>query len=241
MPSGLTLGGDNVFPDFNTLNTRQYPNDNEIGIVTSTNIDIKINGQRVGLMQSFSRQESREVQRIMEIGSEGLVQLVPQNYQGGTLECEALAVYGRLFFRAIKIKDYGAPQSYIANYNPVGMLVQNRIPITVEVTTRGRRFGQGGIDAPKMSMLKETFYGCFLTSYSKSVSANDITVAERISIAYANCRVEQLTTARIGGSYESIDESELRRRLGVSPEQSWTDDIPTDLGFTLSSDGFSQS
>lgn len=191
-PPGITTGTSGAF---NTLNTRQYPDEKEIGIVTSTNIQIKINGQPIGLIQSLRRDESRDVQRVMEIGTEGLVQLVPQNYQGGTLSVDALAVYGRLFFRAIRMKDWGAPQSFIANYNPVGMLVQNRIPFTVEVLTRGRNHNKG---PGSLGQIREIFHGCFLTQYGKTVQISDVTVTETVQIAYARVVVTDEKTSANG-------------------------------------------
>lgn len=165
----------------NTLNTRQYASDDPLKIVTSTNVDIELNGRKVGLIQSFQRQERRDTTPVSEIGTEGIVQLIPNNYQGGTLQVEHLRIYGRLFFETIGIYDLGAPQSFIANFNPVAHLGQQRLPFAVKVSVRGAAKEDPSIINRR---LVEVYHGCWLEDYSYSVRNGEITVSESAAIRY---------------------------------------------------------
>lgn len=165
----------------NTLNTRQYASDDPLKIVTSTNIDIEINGRKIGLIQSFSRNEGRDVTPVSEIGTEGLVQLVPNNYQGGTLSVDHFRIYGRLMFETLGLYDLGAPQSFIANFNPIAHLAQQRLPFSVKVTVRGAAKEDPSIINRR---IVEVYHGCWLTSYSYDVSSGNITVSEKAEIKY---------------------------------------------------------
>ena len=59
----------------------------------STNISVYANEQRVGFIQDLSPSESRTITPIQELGTEGVVQMVASNTNGGTLSCSRVAVY----------------------------------------------------------------------------------------------------------------------------------------------------
>lgn len=177
---------DPVTYKYNTLNTRQYASDEPLKILTSTNIELEINGQRIGLIQSFSRNEQRDVTAIFEIGTEGAVQLIPNNYSGGSIRASHFRIYGRLLFETLKLYDLGAPQSFIANFNPVAHLAQQRLPFSIKVTARGAAKNDPSLINRR---IQEVYHGCWITSYGYNVTSNDITVSEEVDIRYTWCEV----------------------------------------------------
>ena len=72
--------------------------------VTSTNIRIKANDITIGMIQSFSVSENRDVTKVQSVGIEGVTQAVPQNYKGGTIQATRVAMYGSRFYDAFKME-----------------------------------------------------------------------------------------------------------------------------------------
>ena len=73
--------------DIRTANNTMKPVssfDNSLA-TTSTNIFVYSNGCIVGMIQSFNISEQRQVNKLQAIGWEGVVQAVPGNTNGGTL------------------------------------------------------------------------------------------------------------------------------------------------------------
>lgn len=167
--------------DINTLNTRQYASDAPLKIATSTNIDIEFNGKKVGLIQSFRKDEKRNNTKVSEIGTEGLVQIIPNNYEGGSLSVDHLRIYGRTFLETMGIYDLGAPRTFIANFNPVAHLGQQRLPFAVRVTLRGAAKNNS---SEINRRIVEVYHGCWLTDNSYTVTNGEITIKESANLDY---------------------------------------------------------
>ncbi len=73
----------------------------------STNISVYANEQRVGFIQDLSPSESRTITPIQELGTEGVVQMVASNTNGGTLSCSRVAVYNSSLFNALGLTGKG--------------------------------------------------------------------------------------------------------------------------------------
>ena len=88
----------------------------------STNVSVYVNGERVGFMQDLSPSESRTITPIQELGTEGVVQMVAANTNGGTLSCSRFAVYNANLFNALGLTGTGkfmpSPTSNDSDYYP---------------------------------------------------------------------------------------------------------------------------
>ena len=92
---------------------------------TSTNIFIFAGGTAVGMIQTFTVTENRPLTKLQAIGWEGVVQNVPGNTDGGTLNVTRLALYESSMWNALGMTTSGK------SYNPLGTKVHNS---TVDVT-----------------------------------------------------------------------------------------------------------
>ena len=162
--------------------------------ITSTNIEVFANGMRVGFVQSFSPSESRPIIKVQELGTEGVVQSVPSNTQGGQLSIARFAVYNGNLFNAIGGTTTGkfmdADLSYSNNHNrgehgifsnPFKTLKDQRVPLEFKVKTI---MPTGTSDVPQYYV--ETYLDCWLSSYSRTIAANTITITENATVQYSD-------------------------------------------------------
>lgn len=155
------------------------PNDNGM-LVTSTNV--KINGiapngtkTMIGMIQSFSVSETRNVTKLQSIGIEGVTQAVPENYKGGTINAQRVALYGKRLYDVFRMEEYSGEDGDVFK-----TLKQQRFPFEVVYETRrkGNEDGDGAI-------YTETYIDCWISSYKKNYQTSNITISEQVTIAYA--------------------------------------------------------
>ena len=148
--------------------------------VTSTNIRIKAaNGVTIGMIQSFSVSENKDVTKVQSIGIEGVTQAVPQNYKGGTIQATRVALYGSRFYDAFKMEEYMGEQ--YREYNVFKTLKDQRLPFEIRVEQSMTNGGENG------RQYTETYIDCWISSYKKNYTTSNVTVSESVSIAYADC------------------------------------------------------
>ena len=147
--------------------------------VTSTNIRIKANDITIGMIQSFSVSENRDVTKVQSIGIEGVTQAVPQNYKGGTIQATRVAMYGSRFYDAFKMEQYMGQQ--YEGYNVFKTLKDQRLPFEIRVDQSMTNGGENG------KQYTETYIDCWISSYKKNYSVSNITISESVSIAYGDC------------------------------------------------------
>ena len=147
--------------------------------VTSTNIRIKAaNGVTIGMIQSFSVSENKDVTKVQSIGIEGVTQAVPQNYKGGTIQATRVALYGSRFYDAFKMEEYMGEQ--YREYNVFKTLKDQRLPFEIRVEQSMTNGGENG------RQYTETYIDCWISSYKKNYTTSNVTVSESVSIAYAD-------------------------------------------------------
>lgn len=144
--------------------------------ITSTNISIFCNDMKVGFVQSFSPQETRTITPIQELGTEGVVQMVAGNTNGGTISVSRFAIYNSNLFNALGI----TPTGKSVTQNPFKTLKDQRVPFEIQVKTNK---ADGSYDV-------ETYIDCWLTNYSKTIAAQTITINETCSISYSDVKYE---------------------------------------------------
>ena len=182
-----------------TMNTQRASGMPEIGdsgaklAVTSTNISAYANDMKIGFVQSLTPSESRTITKVQELGSEGAVQSVPGNTNGGQLSISRFAVYNASLWNALGLThngEFAKPVDQIyndsskrqdsGNYgNPFKTLKDQRVPIEFKVKTKIP-------NSADEAYYIETYVDCWLSSYSKSYSVGTITVAEAATIQYAD-------------------------------------------------------
>ena len=165
-------------PDLD-LTQIKTPNDNGM-LVTSTNV--KINGidpsgkkVMIGMIQSFSVSETRNVTKLQSIGIEGVTQAVPENYKGGTINAQRVALYGKRLYDVFRMEDYSGEDGDVFK-----TLKQHRFPFEIVYETRrdGNKDGDGAV-------YTETYIDCWISSYKKNYQTSNITISEQVTIAYA--------------------------------------------------------
>lgn len=85
----------------------------------STNIFIYSNQAIVGMLQSFSVSEQRQINKLQAIGWEGVVQAVPSNTRGGSLSVTRIALYDSTLYSALGLTTYAKP------HNKLGSKIHN--------------------------------------------------------------------------------------------------------------------
>ena len=147
--------------------------------VTSTNIRIKANDITIGMIQSFSVSENRDVTKVQSIGIEGVTQAVPQNYKGGTIQATRVAMYGSRFYDAFKMEQYMGQQ--YEGYNVFKTLKDQRLPFEIRVDQTMTNGGENG------KQYTETYIDCWISSYKKNYTVSNVTISESVSIMYEAC------------------------------------------------------
>lgn len=174
---------------------------------TSTNIFIYSNGSIVGMIQSFTINENRNVTKLQAIGYEGVVQAVPGNTNGGTLSVSRIALYQSNLWGALGLTtsgktynptgskvhtgsdeafghnkdtlDYNKDDTYKVASNMVFKTLRDqRVPLEIQVKTKASGSGN--------EFVIDRYVDCWLQSYSKAYTVGNITVSEQATISYAD-------------------------------------------------------
>ena len=191
-----------------TMNTQRASGMPEIGdnggslAIASTNISVYANGMQVGFVQSLTPSESRNIVKVQELGTEGVVQSVPSNTNGGQLAIARFAVYNATLFNAIGLTPTGQfvprDQQISGNSaalnpatntygNPFKTLKDQRVPLEFMVKTR--------LPAQATeTYYVETYIDCWLASYSKTIAAQTITVSESATIQYSDVNSQYISS-----------------------------------------------
>ncbi len=182
------------------LNTQRATGMPEVGNnsaalpVTSTNIQVFCNNMRIGFVQSFNPSERRAITKVQELGTEGVVQSVPGNTDGGTISMSRFAVYNAMLFNALGMTPtgqftqfdqhiYEAANKYQPDSNTLGnpfkTLKDQRVPLELQVKTVMP-------DDQNTTYYIETYIDCWVQQYSRTMQSNVITVTEQATISYAD-------------------------------------------------------
>lgn len=181
--------------------------------ITTTNIEVWSNGVKVGFIQSASPSESRNIVKVQELGTEGVVQAVPGNTTGGQLSLSRFALYNSNIFSALGLTPsgiYGTPAEKYGDYtkdkdaaynvgkNPFKTLKDQRAPIEIKMKTR-LPLDYYGASAGGEKWYEETYVDCWLASYSKTIASNTITITEQATIQYSDVIVNAPVVDRKDG------------------------------------------
>ncbi len=189
--------GSNTNTGLNTQRASGMPDVGNTGgklAVTTTNIEVYANGMKIGFVQSLTPSETRNIVKVQELGTEGVVQSVPSNTQGGQLSITRFAVYNGNLYNAVGatktgqyINSNASPamipgsatsmdETYRTYGNPFKTLKDQRVPLEFQVKTK----------MPDGKYFIENYVDCWLASYSKTIAANTITITESATIQYSD-------------------------------------------------------
>jgi len=167
----------------------------------STQIIVYVNGEPVGAIQSFQETQNRPLKRIGEVGTDGVIELVPN--QQTTINLSVT----RIVFDGLSL-----PEAFARGFRNIHA---QRIPFSIVVIDKFT-----GDD--KRSVVT-TYHNCFFTSLTKTYQSSDYVISET-----AQVHAEYMTSERankavsesqgVGGSREignrQVDRRELRSDRG---------------------------
>jgi len=158
------------FPNTNSSITRGT-GDNEGGRTSSglsTQIIIKINGNPVGAMQNFTVTQARSIGQVTEIGTDGIVELVPN--QATTYNISA----NRLVFDHLRL-----PEAFSRGFR---FIAAQRIPFDIDVmdVSRATPDVNGGYSPEEVTTMK--FVNCWFSNYSTPYQSDNYLITETSTI-----------------------------------------------------------
>lgn len=168
----------------------------------STQIIIMVNNEPVGAIQDFTITQRRSNKRIGEVGTDGTIEIVPNQRADITLSVNRIAFDG-----------LSLPEGFSRGYRTIQ---SQRISFDIVVIDQ---FSGTGDDA-----IITTFHNCWFNNLGKSYKADDYTIVEQ-----ANIDVEYMSEIRggealalsqgVGGARQiagiQIDEAELQASSGA--------------------------
>ena len=131
----------------------------------STQILITVNGEPVGAVQQFSINQNRPLKPIQEIGTDGIIEIVPSGAATFSLTCN------RIVFDGLSIPE-AMSRSWVH-------IQAQRIPFDIIAIDKFTGSGEGADDTDSVVT---TFHNCWFKSIAKSYNANDYIITENASL-----------------------------------------------------------
>jgi hypothetical protein len=138
----------------------------------STQIIVYVNTEPVGAIQSFQETQARANKRISEVGTDGVIEIVPQSPAQVTLTVQ------RIVFDGLSL-----PESFSRGFKNIH---SQRIPFDIVVIDKFT--GGGDNDA-----VVTTYHNCWFSNLSKTFQVSDYTIVEN-----ANIDCEYVSSRRAG-------------------------------------------
>jgi hypothetical protein len=158
--------------------------------VTSTNISISVNGENVGFIQSANPSESRNITKVQELGTEGIVQSVPGNTNGGQIAVTRLALYKQNLYTALQLPLFTGLSAFKT-------LKDQRLPFEISMITKyySPINPYGAVDKStdpgfQIQEYREIYLDCWLSNYSKTITTSAITITESATVQYSDMTAE---------------------------------------------------
>ena len=126
----------------------------------STQVVIYVNGEPVGAIQSFQETQSRSNKSISEVGTDGIIELVPQSPAKFTLQVN------RIVFDGLSL-----PESFARGFKNIHA---QRIPFDIVVIDK--------FTGVEDDAVVTTYHNCWFNNLSKTYQTSDYTIAESAGI-----------------------------------------------------------
>jgi hypothetical protein len=160
----------------------------------STQIVVYVNNQPVGAIQDFQERQQRSIKKITEVGTDGIIESVPQS-----------ATTISLTVRRIVFDGLSLPESMARGFRNIHA---QRIPFDIVVIDRFTGTEEEG------GAIVTTYHNCWFESLGKSYTTGDYTITED-----ANLSVEAISTERNGAPIASSQGVGGGRDLGSEGRQ----------------------
>jgi hypothetical protein len=153
-----------------------YPNsgsilDSKTRTGLSTQIIIMVDNEPVGAVQRFSASQNRPTKTITEIGTDGVIEIVPSGPTSVSLTLE------RIVFDGLSL-----PEAFSRGFRNIAA---QRISFDIVVIDQYTGTGEDAVIT--------TYHGCWFKSMERSFSAGDYVLSEN-----ASCDCEYVSTVRAG-------------------------------------------
>jgi hypothetical protein len=153
-----------------------YPNsgstlDGTTRTALSTQVIIMVNNEPVGAIQSFQETQNRTNKRVAEVGTDGVIEIVPQSFATVTL------AVNRIVFDGLSL-----PEAFSRGFQNIHA---QRISFDIVVIDQYTGTGDDAVIT--------TYHGCWFSNLSKTFSVQDYTIAQS-----GNIDVEYVSTVRAG-------------------------------------------
>ena len=161
----------------------------------STQIVVMVNGQPVGAIQSFGQTQQRSTRPITEVGTDGVIEIVPSSATQISLSIQ------RIMFDGLSL-----PEAFSRGF--VNIAAQ-RMPFDIVVIDRSN---QDPSDAIGTGSERVTVYkNCWFTNLAKTFSSQDYIVSETASV-----RCETVYTFKADDNSAVANNQDLREfNLGI--------------------------
>jgi hypothetical protein len=138
----------------------------------STQIVVYVEGEPVGAIQSFNESQNRSVKPISEVGTDGVIELVPNQ------PAKISLTINRIVFDGLSL-----PEAFSRGYRNIHA---QRIPFDIVVIDKFTGDGDNAVVT--------TYHNCFFTQLGKNYTVNDYTIQESASVT-----AEFMSSTRAGG------------------------------------------
>ena len=132
----------------------------------STQIIVMVNNEPVGAIQKFAESQSRSVERITEVGTDGTIEIVPKSAAEFSISVDRIAYDGLSVTEAFS-RGFRNIQS-------------QRIPFDIIVIDQYTGTGNDAVIT--------TYQNCWFTSIDKTYSSDDFIITEGVKIEVENIR-----------------------------------------------------
>ena len=169
-------------------NTGSEVGQNKTNSGLSTQIIIKVGTNAVGALQRFDVRQNRPLYRVKEIGTDGVIEIVPQS----ATEFEITA--SRVVFDQLRL-----PESLSRGFRFINA---QRVPFDIEVydisSVSPPNTAISNVNASGIVVM--TYQNCWFTSYSTPYAADNYIITEEASIwAETAYTVKPTTSVPLGG------------------------------------------
>ena len=162
----------NVFPNTGTRvdghSASGSEQTNALNSSLSTQIIIKVNGEPVGALQRLSVAQNRPLQRIQEIGTDGVIEIVPVN--ATTFELSA----DRIVFDQLRL-----PEAFSRGFKFIN---SQRLPFDIEIIDLTGTVPNTEPASDMTGIASVVYRNCWFTRYDTPYAADNYIITETAQI-----------------------------------------------------------
>lgn len=136
----------------------------------STQIAILVDGQPVGAIQSFGATQQRQTRPVMEVGTDGVIEIVPSGSTTISLSIQ------RIVFDGLSL-----PEAFMRGFTNIAA---QRIPFDIVAVDRFSSPESPGTPMEEEPQAIVTVYkNCWFTNLAKTYTASDYIISENASVS----------------------------------------------------------